>query len=103
MTPIPGPHSDDDTFDIIDDALLELATRRAAWLGDDLTAINLLASLINQAERCLPHLVDQARDNGHSWAEIAHTLETSPEQAQLRFDPESPVADNRPPYDTRAP
>jgi hypothetical protein len=100
MTAIPGPRSDNDTFDIIDDALLELATRRAAWLGDGLTAINLLASLIDQAERCLPHFVHQASENGHSWAEIAHTLGTSPEQARLRFDPESPITDTRWPYDT---
>jgi hypothetical protein len=101
MAGLPGPHSDNDTFTIIDDALLELATRRAAWLGDSLTAINLLASLIDQAERYLPDLVHQARDNGHSWHEIAQTLATSPEQTRLRFDPESPIADSRWPYNTQ--
>jgi hypothetical protein len=44
----------------VDDALARLAERRSAWLGDDLTAITLLASLIDQAERCLPELVTNA-------------------------------------------
>ncbi len=99
MNTDPGPRSGDDTYDLIDDALAALAERRGAQLGDDLTAIGLLASLIDQAERCLPELVTNARLNGHSWAEIARALATSPQQARLRFDPESPIADGRWPYD----
>jgi hypothetical protein len=95
----PGPHSDDDTYDLIDDALATLAQRRGAWLGDDLTAMTLIASLIDQAERCLPELVTSARLNGHTWDEIARALATSPADAQLRFDPESPIADGRWPHD----
>ena len=53
MTTI-GPRSADDTYDLIDDALYQLAERRKAWLGDPLAAITLLASLIDQAERMLP-------------------------------------------------
>ena len=99
MSTHPGPRTDDDTFDILDDALSALAQRRAAWLGDEITTIHLLASLIAQAERCLPEAVDTARSNGHSWHDIATLLATSPEQAQLRFDPHSPIADGRWPYD----
>ena len=95
----PGPHSGDDTHDLIDDALTRLAARRGAWLGDDLAAITLLASLIDQAERCLPELVTNARLNGHTWDQIARALATSPDGARLRFDPESPIADPRWPYD----
>jgi len=51
--PGPGPRSGDDTYDLTGDALAKLAERRGAWLGDDLTAITLLASLIDQA-RTLP-------------------------------------------------
>jgi hypothetical protein len=76
-----------------------LAERRGAWPGDDLAAIPLLASLIDQAERCLPEMVTNARLNGHSWDEIARALSTSPDEARLRFDPESPIADPRRPYD----
>jgi hypothetical protein len=37
--------------------------------------------------------VHDARANGHSWDEIARALATSPVEARLRFDPQSPVAD----------
>jgi hypothetical protein len=30
MNTTPGPHSDADTFDVLDDALAELATRRGS-------------------------------------------------------------------------
>ncbi|TWP43220.1 hypothetical protein FKR81_42805 [Lentzea tibetensis] len=95
----PSPHSGDDTFDLIDDALATLAERRRTWLGDDLATMTLVASLIDQAERCLPQLVHNARANGHTWHEIAHALGTSPDDAQLRFDPESPITDSRWPHD----
>ena len=49
--------------------------------------------------RFLPEMVTNARLNGHSWDEIARAIGTSPEEAHLRFDPESPVADSRWPYD----
>jgi len=95
----PGPRSGDDTYDLIDGALYALAERRGAWLGDDLTAITLIASLIDQAERFLPELVTNARLNGRTWDQIAQALATSPEEARLRFAPQSPIADTRWPYD----
>ena len=98
-TPRPGPRSGDHTYDLIDDALAALAKRRSAWPGDDLTAITLIASLIDQAERFLPELITNARLNGHTWDQIAHALATSPEQAQLRYSDQSPIADARWPYD----
>jgi hypothetical protein len=73
--------------------------RRGARPGDDLTAITLIASLIDQAERFLPELVTNARLNGHTWDQIAQALATSPEQAQLGFGPQSPIADTRWPSD----
>jgi hypothetical protein len=73
-----SPHSGDDTHDLIDDALYQLAERRGKWLGDPLTAITLIASLIDQAERMLPKQVLIALDNGDSWHDIATALATSP-------------------------
>ena len=99
MTAGDGPRSGDDTYDLIDDALAVLAERRGAWLGDPLAAMTLLASLIDQAERMIPMLVLEARDHGHAWHDIARALAASPDQARLRYDPESPVADGRWPYD----
>ena len=70
MTSKRGPRSGDDTYDLID-----------------------------QAERFLPEHVLEARANGATWTDIAAALATSPEQAELRYDPDSPVADARWPYD----
>ena len=95
-----GPHSDDDTYDLIDNALGDLASRRGAWLGDPLTSMTLIASLIDQAERMLPEQVLIARDHGATWHDIATALATSPEQAELRYSPDSPIADSRWPYDS---
>jgi hypothetical protein len=94
-----GPHSGDGTSGLTGDALATLAGRRSAWPGDDLAAITLIASLAGQAERCLPELVTNARLNGHTWDQIAHALGTSPDDARLRFGPESPIAGTRWPYD----
>ena len=98
-TPSRGPRSGDDTYDLTGDALAALAERRGAWLGDDLTAITLIASLTGQAERFLPELVTNARLNGHTGDQIAAALATSPDQAQLRYGPQSPIAGTRWPYD----
>ena len=99
MTTTPRPGSGPDTFDLIDDALYQLAERRGAWLGDPITTITLIASLIDQAERMIPGTVLEALDNGATWHQIATALATSPEQAELRYSPHSPVADTRQPYD----
>ena len=93
-----GPHSGDDTFDLIDDALCQLIERRGKWLGDPLTAITLIASLIDQAEPMLPEHVLLALDNNATWHDIPTALATSPEHAELRYSPDSPVADSRWPY-----
>lgn len=97
--PLRAPHTDEDTYDVLDAALLALAERKGLWLGTGTDLIHLLASLIAQAERALPEAVADARDEGHSWTDIAHLLATSPTQAWLRFGPESPIADRRWPHD----
>ena len=99
LIPPVRPHSGNDTWDLVENALRELARRRGRWPGDPLTAITLLASLIDQAERMIPELAADARKNRASWADIATALGTSPEQAELRYSPRSPVRDTREPYD----
>src|SRR6476659_1088942 len=85
----PRPSTGEDTFDLIDDAVAALADRRGVWLGDDVRTITLIASLIEQAERCLPQLVHDARANGHGWTSICQAPGTNPDEARLRFDLES--------------
>jgi hypothetical protein len=67
-----GPHSGDDTCDLIGHALRQLAGRRGAWPGDDLT---------DHAGRFLPELVTSARFNVYTWHDIAQALVTSPDEA----------------------
>ena len=98
MTPAP-PRSGEDTYDLIDGALYQLAERRKAWLGDPVAAITLLASLIEQAGRMIPDLAADARRKHASWTDIATALGTSPEQAELQYSRRSPVRDTREPYD----
>ena len=64
-----------------------------------MTAITLTASRIDQTERMLPENVTTARDHGHTWRDIAPALATSPDEADLRYQPDSPVADGRWPHD----
>ena len=52
--------------------------------------MTLLASLIDQAERMIPQLAHDARENGATWHDIATALATSPEQAEHRYSPDSP-------------
>ncbi len=98
-TPPVPPHSGSDTWDLIENALRQLADRRGRWLGDPLTAITMLASLIDQAERMIPELAAGGRKNHASWADIATALGTSPEQAELQYSRRSPARDTREPYD----
>jgi hypothetical protein len=100
VTGHPAPQTDQDTYAVIDDALTALAERRHAWLGDDTVLIHLIASLIDQAERLLPEAVTNARAEGHTWTDLATLLGTSPDEARLRFDADSPIADGRWPQDT---
>ena len=71
--PVP-PRSGTDTWDLIENALRELAGRRGGWLGDPLTAITMLASLIDQAGRMIPGLAADARRERASWTDIATAL-----------------------------
>ncbi len=95
----PPPRTGDDTSEVIDDAVSALANRRGLWLGTDATVIHLLASLMAQVERELPLAVAMARGEGCRWDDIAQLLGTSAHEAQLRFDPDSPLADGRWPFD----
>jgi hypothetical protein len=99
-SPLIPPRTDEDTFAVLDDALAALAGRRGAWLGDEHAVIGLLASLIDQALRALPEAVATARANGASWNDIAILTGISAEEARLRFDPDSPIADGRWPWPT---
>lgn len=87
---------DDDTFDVVDDAIAVLGLRRGVWMGDPRMMMHLVASIVEQAERCLPALVAEARlDDGCDWQEVGRLLGIGAERARLRFAVDSAVADRR--------
>lgn len=75
-----------DARDVVEDALAELARRRAKWLGDDVAAIELLTALIAEAEEVLTQRVRGAPANGYSKQAIADALRGGPDEAQRRPD-----------------
>src|SRR5262245_24155961 len=76
----------DDVSDLVEESLVELAHRRAKYLGDDLAGVELLATFIDAAVRALADRVGIARAHGCSWLDIASALSTSPMEARMHFD-----------------
>jgi hypothetical protein len=66
-----------------------LAQRRAKYLGDDLAAVELLASFIDAAVQALADRVENARAHGRNWLDISSALSISPTEARMKFDPRS--------------
>jgi hypothetical protein len=86
---------DEATFEIVDHAVGILGLHRGLWMGDNRNMIHLVASVIDQAQRFLPHLITEAVEEGCTWQDIAYLLGTDTEQAKSRYDPASPTADTR--------
>jgi hypothetical protein len=83
---MPAPRVDDDSFEVLNQAIDTLARWRTLnWLGDSSVRLHALASLIAQAERLLPDAVHDARDQEFSWAEIGQLLNLSPTTAARRY------------------
>lgn len=82
-----GPHIDSDTEVVLDEALALLGTLRnpLGWLGDGGAEVQLLTSLMAEAERRLPLAVALARDQEYTWAEIGDLLGTTRAAAWQRF------------------
>jgi hypothetical protein len=72
---LPAPVADDDSLQVLDQAIDQLARLRTPyWLGDSAVRLHALASLIAQAEQLLPQAVHDARDQELAWAEIGELL-----------------------------
>ncbi len=86
-----------DTARVLDEALVLLGTIRipSGWLGDGGAEVQLLVSLIAEAERRLPGAVARARDQDYSWAEIGDMLGTTRAEAWQRFAHRASVAHKR--------
>ena len=83
---LPAPRVDADSATVVAQAAEALAALRTPyWLGDTAVGLHALASLIAQARQMIPHAVHEARDQGHTWAEIGQLLNISPATAARRY------------------
>lgn len=84
----PAPRVDDDSAAVLNEAVDALAKLRTPyWLGDSAVRLHALASLLRQAEELLPQAVADGRDQGLTWKDNAHLLNTSPAAAARRYRP----------------
>jgi hypothetical protein len=92
------PATDEYSQHTLDDAVATLATLRGmAWLGDTAVTLHILTSLHAEIEQRLPRAVADARDQDHSWAEIADLLGVTRASAWQRYA--GRTNDNRTPLD----
>ena len=83
---LPAPRVDTDSAAVLAEAVDALAALRTPyWLGDSAVGLHALASLIAQAHQIIPAAVSQARDQGHTWAEIGQLLNLAPATAARRY------------------
>jgi hypothetical protein len=80
------PLIDDNTAVILEEATVELTLLRSpGQLGDGLADLHAMVSLLGQIHAWLPLSVATARDQEHSWEEIAGQLEMTPDAARRRY------------------
>ena len=77
---------DDDSADAIEDAVHHLSVCRSPMnQGDGALHLHVLTSLIAQARALLPDAVADARNQDHTWADIAKQLGVSVDTARRRY------------------
>jgi len=83
---LPAPRIDNDSLDVLSQAIDDLARRRTPyWLGDSAVRLHVLASLIAQARQLLPQAVHDARDQELTWTQIGELLDTTAATARRRY------------------
>jgi hypothetical protein len=80
---------DDDSAAVLDDATVELTLFRSPMLvGDCLAELHALVSLRAQIQARLRRVVAGAKDQGHTWGDIAAQLGVTPAEARRRYMPD---------------
>jgi len=83
---LPAPRIDTDSAAVLTEAVDTLAALRTPyWLGDTAVGLHALASLLAQAQRQLPEAIKEAREQGHTWAEIGQLINLSANAAARRY------------------
>lgn len=76
----------DDSGAVLEQALAELTLLRSPLrLGDGLAELHAMVSLLAQIHARLPVVVARARDQEHTWADIAEQLGVGPATARRRY------------------
>jgi hypothetical protein len=82
------PVVNDETAVVLEEATVELTMVRSPMaLGDGLADLHAMVSILGQLHQWLPIVVTGARNQGHSWAEIASQLQVTPAAARRRYHP----------------
>jgi hypothetical protein len=82
---LPAPTTGDDSLQVLDEAIDQLARLRTPyWLGDSAVRLHALTSLIAQARQLLPQAVHDARDQELTWNQIGELLGTTAATAARR-------------------
>ena len=68
------PYRDDDTMELVDDLIDSLIICRSGSTADAGAQLSVIASLIAELDARLPEAIFEARDQDHTWAEIAGRL-----------------------------
>lgn len=79
------PYTDNDTADLIDRAVKDLAIFRGSGPSDPGAVVSVLVSLAGETEGLLWDAVADARDHDYTWDEIADRLATSITTARRRY------------------
>lgn len=83
IPPPPRPFTDTASARVLDRAIGSLGTLRdLEWIGDARATIHILTSLIRQAEQLLPDAITEARNQQHTWTDIARALGTTIAEAR---------------------
>ena len=82
LEPYVGP----DTWALVGAALRCLVGSRGGTPGDPRAELSCLASLLAEAQSCLPDTVTDALEQGCSWAEVASRLAVAKSTARRRYD-----------------
>lgn len=89
------PLVNDETEEILEDALVHLVMLRDLGWGDGMAVLHALTSLALQLRLRVPDAATRAIDQGYSWSEVAEQLDISPAAARRRYrhNLRTPMAD----------
>jgi hypothetical protein len=83
---LPAPAADQDSLQVLDEAIDQLARLRTPyWPGDSAVRLHALTSLIAQAQQLLPQAVHDTRDQELTWPQIGELPGTTAGTAARRY------------------